>query len=61
MRKKAFNEGMATSTEVTDASLAVAKVRIEKLQAMYAYDVALARLLELAGMPEMFEDFLLNQ
>ncbi|GAO28125.1 hypothetical protein [Geofilum rubicundum] len=52
---------MATSTEVTDASLAVAKVRIEKLQAMYAYDVALARLLELAGMPEMFEDFLLNQ
>jgi outer membrane protein TolC len=58
VRKKAFNEGMATSTEVTDASLAVAKVRIEKLQAMYQYDVALARLLELAGMPEYYPNYL---
>ena len=58
VRKKAFNEGMATSTEVTDASLAVAKVRIEKLQSMYQYDVALARLLELAGMPEYFPNYL---
>jgi len=58
VRTKAFNEGMATSTEVTDASLAVAKVRIEKLQAMYQYDVALARLLELAGIPEFFSEYL---
>jgi outer membrane protein TolC len=57
VRKKAFNEGMATSTEVTDASLAVAKVRIEKLQAMYQYDVALVRLLELAGIPESFNNY----
>ncbi|SMO69909.1 Outer membrane protein TolC [Saccharicrinis carchari] len=58
VRKKAFNEGMATSTEVTDASLAAAKVRIEKLEAMYQYDVALARLLELAGIPEYFPNYL---
>lgn len=54
IRKQAFNEGMATSTEVVDASLALAKVRIERLQAIYQYDVALVKLLELAGMPEQF-------
>ena len=54
IRKQAFHEGMATSTEVVDASLALAKVRIERLQAIYRYDVALAKLLELAGIPQQF-------
>lgn len=54
VQKQAFHEGMATSTDVVDASLALAKVRIERLQAVYRYDVALAKLLELAGIPQQF-------
>ncbi len=54
IRKQAFNEGLSTSTEVVDASLALAKVRIERLQTIYQYDVALARLLELAGISDQF-------
>ena len=57
IRQQAFNEGMATSTEVVDASLAVAKVKIDRLQAMYRFNVSLARLLELAGIPEYFSDY----
>ena len=37
--------GMATATQVADANLAVAKVKIDRLQAMYGYDVALSKLL----------------
>lgn len=61
VRREAFSEGLATSTEVTEASLAVSKVRIERLQAMYQYDLALARLLELAGMPEYFTHYMTHQ
>lgn len=57
IRQQAFHEGMATSTEVVDASLALAKVRIERLQAAYRFDVALAKLLELAGIPQQFSGY----
>lgn len=58
VRKKAFNEGMATSAQVADASLLVAKSRIDKLQAMYGYDVSLSKLLYYAGITDQFIDYL---
>lgn len=58
VRLNAFSEGLASSTDVTDASLAVAKVKVEQLQAKYNYDLTLARLLELAGIPEYFNTYM---
>jgi outer membrane protein TolC len=42
---------------VVDAQLSLAQVRIERLQAMYNYDVCLARLLQYAGIPEQFTNY----
>ena len=56
--KKSFKEGLATSTEVSDASLLVAKIKIEQLQATYHYDVSLSKLLYYTGTPEKFNDYL---
>ena len=53
-RDKAFHEGLSTSTELVDANLLLAKVKIDRLQAMYNYDVTLATLLQICGSPEMF-------
>jgi outer membrane protein TolC len=55
IREKAFKEGMATSTEVVDAQLNLAKVRTERLSAVYKFDVALIKLLQTCGIPEQFE------
>mgnify|MGYP001251147279 CR=1 FL=1 len=49
MRKKAFTEGMATSTEVIDAETMLSKVKVARLAAYYEYDVALMNLLALCG------------
>ncbi len=57
VRKKAFSEGMATSTEVSDANLALAKVKIEKLQAIYNYDVSIAKLLYYSGILSEFGNY----
>jgi outer membrane protein TolC len=54
IRQKAFHEEMINATEVVDASLALASVRIERLQTMYYYDLTLARLLQYTGIPEEF-------
>ena len=53
-RDKAFHEGLSTSTELVDANLLLAKVKIDRLQAMYNYDVTLATLLQICGSPDMF-------
>lgn len=53
-RDKAFREGLSTSTEVVDASLLLAKVKIDRLQALYNYDVTLATLLQVCGSPDLF-------
>ncbi len=53
-RDKAFHEGLSTSTELVDANLLLAKVNIDRLQAMYAYDVTLATLLQICGNPDLF-------
>ena len=57
-RNKAFNEGMATSSQVADASLFLAKSRIDKLQAMYGYDLSLSKLLYYAGLTDQFVDYM---
>ncbi len=40
-----------------DARLNLAKIKIERLQAAYYYDLMLARLLEAAGISEAFSDY----
>lgn len=56
-REKAFREGLSTSTELVDARLLVAKVKIERLQALYNYDTSLAVLLQVCGNPELFLEY----
>lgn len=56
--EKSFREGLATSIEVSDANLLLAKMEIEQLQATYNYDVMLSKLLYYAGIPEQFNDYL---
>ena len=57
IREKAFHEEMTNATEVVDANLALASVRIESLQAMYGYDTTLAKLLQYAGISEEFNAY----
>ena len=54
----AFRAGMSPSTELVDAELNLAKVRIERMQAAYNYDVALAKLLEAAGASDEFSEYM---
>lgn len=57
MRKKAFAEGMATSTEVVDAEVMLSKVQIAMLLAYYQYDVALINMLAICGVPDTFGQY----
>jgi len=57
VRTRAFNEGFASSLDVVDAEMALSRVRIERLRAMYDFDVALARLLEVSGGSEKFDQY----
>lgn len=54
VKNAGFKEGVATSVDVIDAELNLAKTRIERLQTAFGYDVALAKLLEAAGTAENF-------
>lgn len=60
VREKSFKEGMATTTDVSDASLAVAKVKIERLEVMYSFDIALSKLLYYSGLAEEFSNYSLS-
>jgi outer membrane protein TolC len=59
-REKAFSEGMATATQISDADIAVAKTKIDRLQAIYYWDIALSKLLYYSGMSDKFTDYLNN-
>jgi|GEM_PF-36557 len=61
VRAKSFKEGMATSTELVDAKLAVTKVKIERLKVLYDFDVCLSKLLELSGISNDFLKVQANQ
>lgn len=54
VREKSFKEGMATSTELVDARLAVTKVKIDRLKVLYDFDVNLSHLYDLCGMAADF-------
>lgn len=60
VREKGFREEMANSTDVVDARLALSKILIERLEAIYKYDVCLSKLLEYAGIPEKFVSYQTN-
>lgn len=57
IRKVAYKEGMATSTEVVDAEVMLSKVEIASLMAYYEYDVALINLLSVCGIPQLFDQY----
>jgi outer membrane protein TolC len=54
VRQAAFAEGQATSLEVVDAQLALARVETERVAAANDFVVALASLLEAVGEPARF-------
>ena len=56
-REQEFHQDITNSTEVVDARLALAKVRIERLEALYNFDLTLARMLEIAGVPQDFTQY----
>jgi outer membrane protein TolC len=57
-REKAFSEGMGTATQVSDADIALAKTKIDRLQAIYSWDVTLSKLLYYSGMSDKFTDYI---
>lgn len=59
VRQKAFTEGFATTTDVADANLYLASIKIKRLQAMLEIDINLAKLLETCGISETFLDYAL--
>lgn len=58
MKTIAFREGIASSSELIDAELNLAAIRIERLEAAYRFDLALALLLEAAGCSEGYTAYL---
>ena len=59
-RETEFHQEMTNSTQVIDARLALAQVKTERLQAMYNFDLSLARLLEYSGIPADFTAYATN-
>lgn len=47
--RQSFKEGLATSIEVIDAELALEKVKLEQSQALFDYNVAYAKLIDICG------------
>ena len=56
-RRIAFTEGVCSSSDLIDAELNYARSRIERLEAAYQFDIALARLLAVAGAWSEFIDY----
>ena len=56
--REAFLHEMASSTDVIDATLALAATQIEQLEAAYNFDLSLAKLLEAAGESYRFFDYM---
>ncbi len=61
IRKKSFTEGFCTSQQVLDALNLVNKTNLLLLTTYFEYDIALANLCCLCGIPEFFESFLTSQ
>lgn len=61
MQEMSFREGTASSTDVVDAQMNLAKIRTERLQAAYTYDLLLAQLLEVCGDSFSYPVYLSNR
>lgn len=60
IRKKSFIEGLSTSQQVLDALNLVNKTKILLLTSYFEYDIALANLCCLCGIPQYFESYISN-
>lgn len=58
LQELSFREGQATSLDVIDARLRLGGASIERAQAAYEYDVALAQLLEICGQMPRYPDYI---
>lgn len=58
VREKGFNEQMTNSSELIDARIQLSKVKIERLETMYKFDVSLAKLFEYTGNPDLFFQYI---
>jgi len=58
IREKSFTEGLATSQQVLDALNILNKTKLLLLTTYFEYDIALANLCCLCGIPEYFESFM---
>lgn len=58
LQNRAFEEGLATSLEVTDAELRLAATEVRALNAAFLYVSSLAQLTQLTGQPELLLDLL---
>lgn len=59
VREKAFAEGLGSSTDVADANLYLASLKIKHLQALFAMDKTLAEMLEICGQSQSFVNYTL--
>ncbi|MEO8280176.1 MAG: TolC family protein [Ideonella sp.] len=57
LQRISFAQFQSTSTDVTDAQLALARSQTERLQAAHEYVLALSRLLEACGQPDRLTEF----
>jgi outer membrane protein TolC len=57
-KSRTFSDGMATATDVVDATLALSRAKLERVQTAYEFDVALARLLCASGMAGAFVQYM---
>lgn len=60
LQELSFREGQSTSLDVIDARLQLGGAIVERAQAAYEYDVALARLLEISGGLTQYFDYFLQ-
>ena len=58
LQQLSFREGQATSLDVIDAQLALGGALVERAEAAYNYDVALARLLDVSGQMGRYPEYL---
>lgn len=58
IREKSFTEGLTTSQQVLDALNILNKTKLLLLTTYFEYDIALANLCCLCGIPEYFESFI---
>lgn len=59
--KKSFKEGLATSIEVIDAELALEKVRLDQSQALFDFNVAYAKLIDICGNSQILMDNIIGE